>query len=351
MVDAALNVAAEQIVEHSAYGAAARAGRQPWTDRRPAEPLPLRRHRRRGRARRLGRDRGGDRRRSGSRSGMRSGARRGRWTRADDRGRAAGAARRHRPPPVELVRRAERRRDRRLPVGGRRPGRQGDAAARAGDAPAAASPRVLRGGRPARHRNRPAQHPADPVLPRPRSVPPSARPAARRAQRRGAASASACPTTRSAELEAAGVIGRAPDSRPAVGSPRVPPARLRPRRGVARALDRTGLDRQRGRHGRGRVGDAGRADLPPPSHRHPATARADLRSLPGARDAALGRAADARRRRPPPVDHPGDRHQLRRPSRGGGPVPPRLPPHRRPRHARSRSPPRADACSTAPSRS
>ena len=48
---------------------------------------------------------------------------------------------------------------------------------------------------------------------------------------------------------------------------------------------------------------------------------------------------------------PGDRDQLGRPSRGGGPVPPRLPSHRRPRHARSRSPPRDDACSTAPSRS
>ena len=47
MVDAALSVAAEQVVEHSAYGYTPPTGRQPGADRRAAEPLSHGGHRRR----------------------------------------------------------------------------------------------------------------------------------------------------------------------------------------------------------------------------------------------------------------------------------------------------------------
>ena len=40
MVDAALNVTAEQVIEHSAYGAASRASGQPRAVRGAAEPVP-----------------------------------------------------------------------------------------------------------------------------------------------------------------------------------------------------------------------------------------------------------------------------------------------------------------------
>ena len=173
MVDAALNVAAEQVVEHSAYGALLERRREPRADRRPAEPVPHGRRRRRRAARRLGRDRRRDRRSVAGPPRRARSPRVGDGPGADDRGRTATAPRRHRPPPVELVRRPERRRDRRLPLGRGRPGREGDAAARAADLAPAAVPRLLRGGRPSRHGNRPAQHPAVPVLTRPRPVPPS----------------------------------------------------------------------------------------------------------------------------------------------------------------------------------
>ena len=103
---------------------APRARREPRADRRAAEPLPHRRHRRRGRARRLGGDRGGRRRAVARASATRSVG--PAWAMDPALSTAAGtaaAARHHRPPPVELVRRAERRRDRRLPLGRGRPGR------------------------------------------------------------------------------------------------------------------------------------------------------------------------------------------------------------------------------------
>ena len=146
MVDAALNVAAEQVVEHSAYGALLeRDGNRGPT----AAPQNL--------YLTADTDDAGERDawvaiavatddqwlgppRRARPPGVGDGPR------ADDRRRTAAAARRHRRPPVELVRRAERRRDRRLPLGRGRPGRQGDAAPRAGDAcpscrPAASSRR------------------------------------------------------------------------------------------------------------------------------------------------------------------------------------------------------------------
>ena len=57
------------------------------------------------------------------------------------------------------------------------------------DPPPAAAPRLLRGGRAPRRRDGPPQHPAVPVVPRPRAVPPPPRAAAGRAHRRGAARA------------------------------------------------------------------------------------------------------------------------------------------------------------------
>ena len=46
MVDAALNVAAEQVIEYSAYGALLQRDRKPRPGRRTAEPVPLPRRRR-----------------------------------------------------------------------------------------------------------------------------------------------------------------------------------------------------------------------------------------------------------------------------------------------------------------
>ena len=167
-----------------------------------------------GRARRVG----GDRRRRPTTSGWPSATRSASPTWAMDPALATAAGRRAQHDAIDahlasVVRRAERRRDRRLPVGGRRAGGQGDAAPRAADAAPAAVPRLLRGRRPPGHRHRPAQHAADAVLPRARALPPPPRTAARRAHRRGAARRSASPTTSWPTLEADGVIGRVPDDR------------------------------------------------------------------------------------------------------------------------------------------
>ncbi len=214
MVDAALNVGGRADRGALRLRRPARTGRQPRTDRRSPEPLPHRRRRRRGCARRLGRDRGGDRRRSGWRF-----ARRARTARVGD-GTCAdaprpGGAAQHDAIDGHLSSwcdGADRRRDRRLPVGRRRSGRQGDAAARAGGAAAAAGPRVLRGGRSADHRNRPARHAADPVLTRPRPVPPPRRRRSSASTTTRCCGPSASPTTRSASSRRTGVIGRVPDS-------------------------------------------------------------------------------------------------------------------------------------------
>ena len=81
MVDAALNVAAEQIVEHSAYGALLERDGNRGPTAAPQNLYLTADADDAGGARRLGRDRGGDRRRSGWPSATRSAARRGRWTR------------------------------------------------------------------------------------------------------------------------------------------------------------------------------------------------------------------------------------------------------------------------------
>ena len=159
------------------------------------------------------------------------------------------------------------------------------------------------------------------------------RPAARRAHRRGAA------RPRRHRRRTGRARGRRRDRpRARHGESRFgrwPTPRLRPRRGVARALDPAGMGRHRRRAWR-RSSSVMRAEQIFLSRAtdDPAPARADLRPLPGARHAALGRPADARRGRPRPLDHAGHRHQRRRPARGGRPVPARVAPDRCPRHAR-----------------
>ena len=354
MVDAALNVAAEQIVEHSAYGALLERDGNRGPTAAPQNLYLTADADDDGRARRLGRDRGGDRRAVARPSATRSVD--PAWAMDPALTTAAGrraAARRHRRPPVELVRRAERRRDRRLPLGGGRPGRQGDAAPRAGDAAAAAGPRLLRGRSTAPVTgHRPAQHAADPVLPRAPTGSTAARRRCWASTTTRCCAASASPTTRWPSSRTHGVIGRVPDTAPEVGSPRAAPARLRPGRSLARALDRAGLERH-ARPGMAAVVSVMRAEQ---IFLRRATDILRPLGLTFARYQVLGMLRWAGPLTLGAVGHrlwitPGHRDQLDRPPRGGGPVPPRVPPHRRPRHARSRSPPRAGACSTAPSRS
>ena len=102
MVDAALNVAAEQVIEHSAYGALLQRDGQPRAGGGTAEPLPDRRFRRVRPRRLLGRRRRGHRR---AVAGLRDAIGRptGRWTPScDARGRRA-APRPHRRAPRGVV--------------------------------------------------------------------------------------------------------------------------------------------------------------------------------------------------------------------------------------------------------
>ena len=87
MVDAAINVAAEQVIEHSAYGELLERDGQPRTHRGAAEPVPHQRNRRVRSARLLGGDRRGHRRAVADPTRCARQPRTGRWTR------------RCRPPP------------------------------------------------------------------------------------------------------------------------------------------------------------------------------------------------------------------------------------------------------------
>ena len=278
MVDAALNVAAEQIVEHAAYGAVLQRDGNRGPAAAPQNLYLAADADDDGRARQLGRRRRRHRRAvAGAARGARP-ARSGPSTRPAHRGRS--------PPAHDAIdrhlagwcARAQQRRDRRAALGRRRPGGQGAAAPRAGRPPPAPAPRLLRGRRPPGRRHRPPQHPALPVLAWPRAPPPQPGAAARRAHRRGAREPSASPTT-SWPSSASSASSAASPTRPRyaveLAFARMPhPLVLRPGRGLAGALDRAGLGRHGGGHGRGRLGHAGRADLPEPGGRHPAPARA-----------------------------------------------------------------------------
>ena len=186
MVDAALNVAAEQVVEHSAYGALLQRDGQPRPDRGAPEPVPERRRGPQGPTGQLGGDRGRDRRPvDGARAGARA-SRRGRRTRRWPR--PPGGWPPTTPSTSTCRRGATSGRPTRSSTGSGRPASrwQGDAAPPAGGAAAAAGPRVLRGGRPSGDGPVPAQHPAVPLLPGSRALPHPARAAAGRAQRRAA---------------------------------------------------------------------------------------------------------------------------------------------------------------------
>ena len=188
MVDAALNVAAEQVVEHSAYGALlGRDGNRGPTAAPQNLYLTADADERR-RPRRLG----GDSRRhrrpvAGSARRARS-ARHGRWTPLWPL--RPGVASHHDEIDDHLSRWC-----------GERSGDEIVDCLWGADVPVAkvlqpheqatiapaAVPRLLRGGRPAAHGDGPAQHRAVPLLTRPQPVPPPPRPVAGRAHRRGAA--------------------------------------------------------------------------------------------------------------------------------------------------------------------
>ena len=157
MVDAALNVTAEQVIEHSAYGALLERAGNRGPGRRAAEPVPGGRRRRRRRATTLGRDRGRRPTSSGSRCAARSAS--PTWA-ADpalgDRGRAAAASTTGSTQHLgEWCRARSGRRDRRAACG-RRACRSARSCSRTTSPTLAQlqSPRVLRGGRPPGHRAR-----------------------------------------------------------------------------------------------------------------------------------------------------------------------------------------------------
>ena len=184
MVDAAINVAAEQVIEYSAYGALLeRDGNRGPT----AAPQNLYRT---NEIDEFGRadcwvavavatdDQWAGLCQAARTAGL------GDRSRAEHRGGQARPSRRHRRAPCRVVRGTDRRRHRRHPVGPRCAGGQGHATASSDRDSATGGPRFLRRRRTPGQRPHAAQHPAVHVLPRSRARPRAARATARTAQSR-----------------------------------------------------------------------------------------------------------------------------------------------------------------------
>ena len=183
MVDAAVNVAAEQVIESSSYGALLEPRRQPRAWRGTPEPLSRGRAGRGWPRRQLGRDRGRHRRAMGvalpgaGRSGM------DRRPHVGDHHRPRARVRRHRRTSGRVVPPAVGGRDRRAVVGSRRAGGKGRPAAPSARAPPAGIAAFLRGCAPSGQRAFSLQHPPDEVLAGSGAPARAARAVAGRAQR------------------------------------------------------------------------------------------------------------------------------------------------------------------------
>ena len=203
MVEAAANVAAEQAIEFSAYGALLEQGREPRARAAPQNLYQSAGPDEHGRDDSLGRDRRRHRRAVAAlRQALAS--RNGRPTPRCALRRAGARARPDRRPSAGVVPGPFGRRYRRAAVGCRRPGREGHAAPRPARSPQFKSRQFFEELRSPGDRIVPLQHAPDAVLPWSRTAARAARAAARRAQRRVSELGSASRSRRSTRSKQTG---------------------------------------------------------------------------------------------------------------------------------------------------